>query len=72
MAAYTARMTQEPPIARRSIGRYWRARVEDLFRACVRDRHLAPPERPIDVHFDDFMRDDLAMGRRSTRSRTSP
>jgi hypothetical protein len=64
MAAYTARMGQEPPIDLRALGRYWRVRVEDLFRACVRDRHLAAPARSIDVRFDEFMRDDLAMVRR--------
>ena len=30
----------------------------------MRDRHLARPERSIDVRFDEFMRDDLAMVRR--------
>ena len=64
MAAYTARMNVEPPIDLPAIGAYWRARIEDLFRACVRDRHLAPPERSLDVRFDDFMRDDLATVRR--------
>jgi hypothetical protein len=64
MAAYTARMSQEPPIDLRAIGAYWRARIEDLFRACVRDRALVPPERSVDVRFDEFMRDDLAAVRR--------
>ncbi|HXJ36373.1 MAG TPA: sulfotransferase [Candidatus Eisenbacteria bacterium] len=64
MAAYTARMHLEPPIDLRAYGRYWRARIEDLFRACVRDRHLVSPERSLDVRFDEFMRDDLAMVRR--------
>lgn len=64
MAAYTARMNTEPPIDLHAIGAYWRGRIEDLFRACVRDRHLAALERSLDVRFDDFMRDDLAMVRR--------
>ena len=64
MAAYTARMNLEPPIDLHAIGRYWRDRIEDLFRACVRDRDLVSPARSLDVHFDDFMRDDLAMVRR--------
>jgi hypothetical protein len=64
MGAYTARMNQEPPIDLRALGRYWRERIEDLFRACVRDRHLVAAERSMDVRFDEFMRDDLAMVRR--------
>jgi hypothetical protein len=64
MAAYTARMNVEPPIDLHAIGRYWADRIADLFRACVRDRHLVPPERSIDVRFDEFMRDDLATVRR--------
>jgi Sulfotransferase family len=61
MAAYTARMSQEPPIDVHAIGRYWRSRIEDLFRACTRDRALVPAAQSIDIRFDEFMRDDLAM-----------
>ncbi len=64
MAAYTARMSIEPPIDLRAIGRYWADRIADLFRACVRDRDLVPHARSLDVRFDDFMRDDLATVRR--------
>ena len=64
MGAYTARMNLEPPIDLHAIGRYWRDRIVDLFRACVRDRDLVAPGRSIDVRFDEFMRDDLAMVRR--------
>jgi hypothetical protein len=64
MAAYTARMNTEPPIDLHAIGRYWRDRIEDLFRAVVRDRALVPPTRSLDVGFDEFMRDDLATVRR--------
>jgi hypothetical protein len=64
MAAYTARMNGAPPIDLHGIGRYWRDRIEDLFRAVVRDRSLVPPTRSIDVRFDDFMRDDLDTVRR--------
>jgi hypothetical protein len=60
MIAYTARMSSArvDPVA---IGAYWSARVEDLYRACARDRHLLPDAQTIDVRFDDFMADDLAM-----------
>jgi len=64
MAAYTARMLQEPPIDLHAVARYWRTRVADLFDACVRDRHLVPAARSLDVRFADFMRDDLAIVRR--------
>jgi hypothetical protein len=60
MIAYTARMhsAHVDPVA---IGRYWSARCEDLFRACATDRHLLPDVQTIDVRFDEFMADDLAM-----------
>jgi hypothetical protein len=60
MIAYTARMhsARVDPVA---IGHYWSARAEDLFRACTEDRHLLPDDQTIDVRFDDFMADDLAM-----------
>jgi hypothetical protein len=64
MAAYTARMSLEPPIDLHAIGRYWADRIADLFHACVRDRHLVSPTRSTDVRFDEFMRDDLATVRR--------
>ena len=59
MVAYTSRMSVEhvdPP----AIGRYWSARVEDLFRACAEHRHVLPADRSMDLRFDDFMKDDLA------------
>ena len=40
---------------------YWIDRVERLLRACVRDREKLPAEHSIDVPFDEFMADDLAM-----------
>jgi len=64
MSAYTARMNTESPIDLRAMGRYWRDRIVDLFRAVVRDRDLVDGTRSIDVRFDEFMRDDLATVRR--------
>jgi Sulfotransferase family len=60
MVAYSARLNlaRPDPVA---IGGYWRARVEDLLRACTDDRDVLPAEQSIDVRFDDFMADDLAM-----------
>ena len=40
---------------------YWVDRIERLLRAAVRDAHLIPTERRIDVEFGTFMADDLAM-----------
>ena len=63
MIAYTARMHTDhvDPVA---VGRYWSARGEDLFRACADDRHLLPDAQTIDVRFDEFMADDVAMVQR--------
>jgi hypothetical protein len=63
MIAYSARMHTDhvDPVA---VGRYWSARGEDLFRACAEDRHLLPDAQTIDVRFDEFMADDVAMVQR--------
>ena len=60
MVAYSARLNRRRPDPA-AIGRYWSSRVEDLLRACVDDRDLLLVERSMDVRFDDFMADDLAM-----------
>jgi hypothetical protein len=60
MLAYTARMHVAQPDLH-AIGAYWADRVERFLAACVRDRDLLPPEQSIDVHFDAFMADDVAM-----------
>jgi Sulfotransferase family len=60
MVAYASRfnLARPDPVA---MGAYWRDRVEDLLRACVRDHDALPEAQTIDVGFDDFMADDLAM-----------
>jgi hypothetical protein len=63
MVAYSARM-HSARVDPRSIGGYWSSRVEDLLRAGTEDRHLLPAAHSIDVRFDDFMADDLAMVQR--------
>jgi hypothetical protein len=60
MIAYSRRLSAADPDPR-IIGRYWSARIEDMLRACVKDREILPAERSIDVRFDDFMADDVAM-----------
>jgi hypothetical protein len=63
MATYTARMYHDPvdPI---SFGRYWADRLETMLGSCVRDRDELPPTQTVDVRFDEFMADDVAMVRR--------
>jgi hypothetical protein len=40
---------------------YWIDRIERLLVASVRDAHLIPTEKRVDVEFGEFMADDLAM-----------
>ena len=60
MIAYTARFSAETvdPV---KIGHYWADRIEEMLRAGMRDHALLPSDRTIDVAFDQFMADDLAM-----------
>jgi hypothetical protein len=60
MLAYAARMAQSSVDVRR-VGRYWAERLEGMLRACVADCDVLPGGRTIDVRFDEFMADDLAM-----------
>ena len=60
MISYSSRFSQakvDPP----KIGHYWADRVETMLRAGIDDHHLLPSDRSIDVRFDEFMADDLAM-----------
>jgi hypothetical protein len=60
MMTYLARLNLEP-VDPRVVGGYWADRLETMLRACVRDRELLPADRSIDVHFTEFMADDVAM-----------
>jgi hypothetical protein len=60
MLSYTARMTTDRPNPA-TIAVYWSDRIEEMLAACARDRDLLPDEQTIDVHFDEFMADDVAM-----------
>ncbi|NNE73722.1 MAG: sulfotransferase [Acidimicrobiales bacterium] len=40
---------------------YWSDRIEQILRACTRDRDVVPAEQSIDVLFHEFMADDVAM-----------
>lgn len=56
MQAYTQRM-QRPKVELTWLRDYWVTRIEQLLRACVRDRDLVRPERSVDCAFHVFMRD---------------
>jgi hypothetical protein len=60
MIAYSARLSAADPDPR-IVARYWSARIEDMLRACVRDRDILPEAQSIDVRFDEFMADELAV-----------
>lgn len=58
MMTYVARLQYhkvEPGV----IFDYWADRIETMLRASVRDRHLLPADRTVDVLFHEFMADDL-------------
>ncbi len=59
MIVYAARMhTDEVDPAQ--LGRAWAERIESLLGACLRDRHVLPADRSIDVPFDAFMAHEMA------------
>ncbi len=60
MMTYLARLNLET-VDPAFVGGYWADRLETMLQACVRDRELLPTERSIDVRFDEFMSDDVAM-----------
>ncbi|HZP29853.1 MAG TPA: sulfotransferase [Acidimicrobiia bacterium] len=60
MIAYSARLSAADPDPC-AVGRYWSSRIEDMLRACVRDRDVLPAAQSLDVRFDEFMADDVAM-----------
>jgi hypothetical protein len=58
MLTYSARMHCSPvPVA--DIAACWIERLELMLNALIRDRDVIPPERSIDVRFDDFMADEM-------------
>jgi len=46
------------------LAEYWIDRIEQLLRACVRDRDVLPPERSLDILFHDYMADQKGTVRR--------
>ena len=60
MIAYTARLTRDR-VDLEDMGAYWADRLERMLRRCAEERDALPADRTIDVNFDEFMADDLAM-----------
>ena len=60
MLAYSARLTRDR-VDVEGIGHYWADRLERMLRRCAGDHHVLPADQTIDVHFDEFMADDMAM-----------
>jgi hypothetical protein len=63
MIAYTARLTRDR-VDVEGIGRYWSDRLERMLRRSAAEHDALPAGQTIDVHFDEFMADDLAMVQR--------
>lgn len=60
MITYTARLSHER-VDPHYIGGYWADRIERMLRSCADERDVLPADQSIDVHFDEFMADDVAM-----------
>jgi hypothetical protein len=60
MLAYTARLARDR-VDVENIGSYWADRLQVMLRRCAEERDVLPADRTIDVHFDEFMKNDLAM-----------
>ena len=58
MMTYTMRMSVDV-VDVPTVAGYWIGRIEEMLNACLRDHDKLPPERTIDVRFDEFMADDL-------------
>jgi sulfotransferase family protein len=60
MITYTARLSHER-VDPHFIGGYWADRIECMLRSCADERDVLPAGQSIDVPFDEFMADDVAM-----------
>jgi Sulfotransferase family len=60
MLAYSARLTRDH-VDVVGIGNYWADRLACMLRACAEGHDVLPEAQTIDVHFDEFMADDMAM-----------
>jgi Sulfotransferase family len=60
MLAYSARLTRDT-VDLAGIGNYWADRLVRMLHACAEGHGALPHGQTIDVHFDEFMADDMAM-----------
>ncbi len=60
MLAYSARLTRDE-VDVVGIGHYWADRLVRMLRSCAEGHDALPDDQTIDVHFDEFMADDMAM-----------
>ncbi len=60
MLAYSARLTRDT-VDLAGIGNYWADRLVRMLHACAEGHDALPDGQTIDVHFDEFMADDMAM-----------
>lgn len=60
MLCYSARM-HRATVNTEEIVDYWVDRLDRMLQSLIRDRDAVPVERSVDVRFDDFMADDLAV-----------
>ncbi|MFL6241902.1 MAG: sulfotransferase family protein, partial [Acidimicrobiia bacterium] len=60
MITYTARLSHER-VDPHFIGGYWADRIERMLQSCTDERDVLPAGQSIDVLFDEFMADDVAM-----------
>lgn len=60
MLGYGQRMNRKQ-VELDALAEYWTERIERLLRRCVRDRDSLPRQQVIDVPFQTFMNDDIAM-----------
>ena len=63
MMTYTMRMSVDK-VDVPTVANYWITRIDEMLSACMRDHDRLPADRTIDVRFDEFMADDLAMAQR--------
>jgi nucleotide-binding universal stress UspA family protein len=63
MLTYTARMHRSP-VPVHQVAASWAERLQLMLDALVHDRDVIPPQRSIDVRFDDFMADELGVAER--------
>ena len=54
MMTYTMRMSVDK-VDVETVAEYWITRIDEMLSACLRDHRLLPPDRTIDVRFDEFM-----------------